>query len=155
MEVLECKYHLCSIESGLVFRQCLAFLKQVKKLSTWAVLKNKEKFSFILERVVHLDDERMLGLHEDVSLGKYVFLLSLFFNLFFLKDLHCLYLSIIFLLDKDHLGLWTLANDCQQCELIKRNNLIAFLYLHLLNSLLQSVIIFKWDFIKSTTYRSR
>lgn len=73
MEMAENKSHLCAVDHCLLVRQELALSKMSKELSSGHIFEQKVKINVILEGLHEVDNERVLDLHKNATLGANVF----------------------------------------------------------------------------------
>lgn len=130
MQVFDGEDDLRCVELGLFFREALFLGEESEQFSSWAILESEEELLIILEGVVELDDEGVVHADEDVAFGHdMVFLFSLL-DILLLEDLHGVDALILFalLLDEDHLGIGSLADDRQHVEVVQRQLVLLFIH---------------------------
>lgn len=95
-----------------------------EQLTTRTEFKHEVQFGFSLECECKLDNERMLHVFEDGSLGDGVLNLILLDEMLLLKGLDSIDIPIIDLLRQEHLAVGTGADDLHQLKFIDREGTV-------------------------------
>eukprot|EP00732_Lithocolla_globosa_P003786 Lithocolla_globosa_v1_NODE_3183_length_1738_cov_15.576946.p2 type:complete len:129 gc:universal NODE_3183_length_1738_cov_15.576946:769-383(-) len=121
MKVLQRENHLRNVKLGSVLLDTLfgLLLERAEKFTTCAILHHEEQKVLRLERVVHGNDERMIGRHQNVSLCHRSLDLFSSQHFIFAQHLHCKQFAVRLLLHQVHSTSVPLAQQFEDFEILR------------------------------------